>query len=231
MDITNFFRWDEFWQFQDVTLWRLLASFCLAAVLSWTIALVYQKTHRGPGYSQSMTQTLVLISVIVSLVMIVIGSNIARAFSLVGALSIIRFRTAVKNTRDTSYIFLTLAIGMAAGSRFYLTAIAATALFIVLILILDKTNYGAGPSPLKILKLRLPAHVNPDKDLKTVFNNFLSQWQVISHETVQMGSLLEITYQVQLKTGMTAEGFLEKLRVVNENQKIQIYYPDQEFSL
>jgi hypothetical protein len=169
MDIQNFFHWDEFWQFQDVTLWRLLASFALAAILGWVIARLYQKTHSGVGYSQAMVQTLILISVVVSVVMIVIGSNIARAFSLVGALSIIRFRTAVKSTRDTAYIFLALTIGMAAGSRFYLTAIVSTGLFVILILIMDKINYGGTLTPLQILRIRFPAHLEPEKVLQATF--------------------------------------------------------------
>lgn len=231
MDIDNFFQWDEFWQFQDVTLWRLVASFVLSAFLSWVIAKVYQKTYRGSGYTQSLSQSLILLSVVVALVMIVIGSNIARAFSLVGALSIIRFRTAVKNTRDTTFIFLALAIGMAAGSRFYLTAIFATALFVILILMLDKANFGHDRSPAQILKLRFPAAYDPDKVLPAIFSNFLNQWQLLSSETVQMGTELEVTYQVQLKKDVSPTEFLEKLRTVNENQKIQLFSPDREISL
>jgi len=84
----------------DITV-GLVGAFLLTAL----VGLVYRITHRGVSYSQSYVQTLVLMGVVVALIMMIVGSNIARAFSLVGALSIIRFRNAVKETRDVGYIF------------------------------------------------------------------------------------------------------------------------------
>ncbi|HET9667109.1 MAG TPA: DUF4956 domain-containing protein, partial [Desertimonas sp.] len=105
----------------DVTL-AMLIAFVGCAV----IGLTYRTTHRGVSYSQSYVQTLVLMGMVIALIMLVVGSNIARAFSLVGALSIIRFRNAVKETRDVGFIFFAMAIGMAAGTRFFLLAVIAT---------------------------------------------------------------------------------------------------------
>lgn len=231
MDFQNFFEWDQLWQFQEATLWRLIFSFALSAALSWVISALYEKTYRGSGYTQSMNQTIILLSCIVSLIMIVIGSNIARAFSLVGALSIIRFRTAVKSTRDTTYIFLALAIGMACGSRFYATAVAATVLFSILILILHTSEGRFKRPPGQILKMRLPTGKDPDQTVQGVFEKFLQNWELVSFETVQMGSLAEATYQVQLKSHDQKSDFLENLKTLNENQKIILFHPDREISL
>jgi hypothetical protein len=107
----------------------LLLSFVLSSAIGW----VYQITHRGASYTQSFVQTLVLNGMVVSVIMMIVGSNIARAFALVGALSIIRFRNAVKETRDVGFIFFTMAIGMAIGTKFYLLA-AVSALVISLII-------------------------------------------------------------------------------------------------
>ena len=231
MDIQNFFHWDEFWQFQEVTLWRLLASFLLAAVSGTIMSQLYQKTYRGSGYTQSMSQTIILLACIVSVIMIVIGSNIARAFSLVGALSIIRFRTAVKSTRDTAFIFLTLALGMAAGSRFYATGIVATLLFSVLILILHYADIGGEKTSAQILKMRFPPNVDPEEAVKSVFSDFLESWNMLSVETVQQGALTEAVYQVQLKGKKDSTSFIEMLRTLNENEKIVLFHPDREISL
>src|SRR5690242_15916792 len=89
----------------------------LSFVLSAAAATAYKATHRGTSYSQSFAQTLVLMGMITSLIMLIIGSNIARAFSLVGALSVIRFRNAVKETRDVGFMFFVMAVGMACGTR------------------------------------------------------------------------------------------------------------------
>ena len=90
----------------------LLAAFVLSQVVAW----VYLWTRRGVSHSTSFTQSIVILSVIVALVMLVIGSNLARAFGLFGALALIRFRTPVKDSRDTVFLFLSVAVGIATGT-------------------------------------------------------------------------------------------------------------------
>src|SRR3989338_10365740 len=109
-----------------------------AFVLSSLVVLVYQITHRGYSYSKNFVTSLILISLISTLVMMVIGNSLARAFALLGTFSIIRFRTAVKDSRDISFIFLSLVIGMAVGTNNYTIAIVGTILILLIILALDK---------------------------------------------------------------------------------------------
>ena len=104
----------------DEILINLAASFILALAIAFT----YRTTHRGLSYSQSFVLTLIFVTVITSMVVMVIGNNLARAFALVGAMSIIRFRTVVKDTKDTAFVFFALASGLAAGTSSYLLAAA-----------------------------------------------------------------------------------------------------------
>ena len=97
----------------------LMLAMCVSALLAYVLAHVYRHTHRGTSYSQSFLVTLFIMSVATAVVMLIIGSNIARAFSLVGALSVIRFRTAVKDARDTGYLFAAMIAGMGCGTQFY----------------------------------------------------------------------------------------------------------------
>src|SRR4030065_2109523 len=117
----------------DITV-GLVGGFVLTAL----VGLVYRITHRGVSYSQSYVQTLVLMGVVVALIMMIVGSNIARAFSLVGALSIIRFRNAVKATRDVGFIFLVMALGMGVGTRFYLLPLIATVVISLMIILMTR---------------------------------------------------------------------------------------------
>ncbi|MER5837495.1 DUF4956 domain-containing protein, partial [Streptomyces sp. NPDC002130] len=89
----------------------VVVAMALSFVLSTLIGYVYRYTHRNVSYSQTYVQTLVIVGMVVALIMLVVGSNLARAFSLVGALSVVRFRNAVKETRDVGFIFLAMAIG------------------------------------------------------------------------------------------------------------------------
>ena len=88
----------------------------IAFLLGLFIAYIYRKTHQGLSYSQSFVLTIIFVTIIIGIVMMVIGNSLARAFALVGALSIIRFRAVVKDTKDTAYVFMALAVGMAAGT-------------------------------------------------------------------------------------------------------------------
>ncbi len=146
----------------------ILMNLSLAILLGMFISSVYKFTHKGVSYSQSFMMTIVFVTIIVAMVMMVIGNNIARAFSLVGALSIIRFRTVVKDTKDTAFIFLALAAGMGAGTASYFLAIAGTIITSVVAYTLYVTNYGSIFSSEFILRFRLkqsgsnddPAYVN-----------------------------------------------------------------------
>jgi uncharacterized membrane protein YhiD involved in acid resistance len=114
----------------------------VSALLCFVLAQVYRYTHRGTSYSQSFLVTMFAMAVCTAVVMMIIGSNIARAFSLVGALSIIRFRTAVKDPRDTGYLFAAMIQGMGCGTGFYLASISLTAFVAVLMIVLYATDYG-----------------------------------------------------------------------------------------
>ena len=102
---------------------EVIINICLAFLLGIFISFIYKSTHKGLSYSQSFMLTLVYVTIIVSIVMMLIGNNLARAFALVGALSIIRFRTVVKDTKDTAYVFLSLVAGMVMGTSSYFIGI------------------------------------------------------------------------------------------------------------
>lgn len=120
----------------------VLLAMTVTTILCYMLAFTYRMTHRGTSYSQSFLLTLFLMGVCTSVVMLIIGSNIARAFSLVGALSIIRFRTAMKDPRDTGFLFAAMIAGMGCGTQFYMPAIAMTIFVCVLIMILYAQDYG-----------------------------------------------------------------------------------------
>ena len=120
----------------------LMLAMTVAALLAFVLTQVYRTTHRGTSYSQSFLVTMFMMSVATAVVMMIIGSNIARAFSLVGALSIIRFRTAVKDARDTGYLFAAMIAGMGCGTQFYLASISMTFFLSILVLILYASDYG-----------------------------------------------------------------------------------------
>src|SRR3954463_4006655 len=164
--------------FFDVT-----TALCLSFALSLVIAWVYRSTHQGVSYSQQYVHTLVLMGTVVSLVMLIIGSSVARAFALVGALSIIRFRNAMKETRDVGFIFLVMTIGMAVGTRFYLLALYATATMLAFIVAMSRFNMFAKEITERILRIRFPVDRNYERAFEAPFRQHLEEYRVISLET------------------------------------------------
>jgi len=201
----------------DVVL-SLALSFALCAWIGW----VYQITHRGASYTQSYVQTLVLNGMVVAIVMLIVGSNIARAFALVGSLSIIRFRNAVKETRDVGFIFFTMAIGMAVGTKFYLLAIIAAVVISLLILIMNRFNWYARQVVSQILRVQVPNDAPFDTLFDDLFVKYTSSSELISVDSVHGGLLTELTYSVGLKKQSQLQEFLAAIKKLNGNNRVTL---------
>src|SRR5687767_6321190 len=135
-----------------VVLVRLVAALLLGGVA----ALVYRFTRSKAEVAPSFTATLVLLSILIAMVTQVIGDNVARAFSLVGALSIVRFRTVVRDTQDTAFVIFAVGVGMAAGAGQYSVAVSGIAIVAVAAVIMKKSNAGAAAAALPFeLQIRL----------------------------------------------------------------------------
>jgi uncharacterized membrane protein YhiD involved in acid resistance len=213
------------------TLLDVAVVFSLSFVLSLVLGLVYRETHRGVSYSQSYVHTLVILGIVVSFIMLIIGSNIARAFTLVGALSIIRFRNAVKETRDIGFLFMVMAIGMACGTRFYTLAVFATIALSGAIILMAKLNMFAKVIRERILIVSLPGDLNHQETFEELFRNTLREFNLISLETVKGGSLQEVIYSVVLKRGTDPSKFIEQVRKVNGDNKVSLVLGQQEIDL
>jgi len=186
---------------------NLLISFILGLVISF----VYKKTHRGLSYSQSFVVTNIFIAVIVCMVIMIIGNNLARAFALVGALSIIRFRTVVKDTKDTAYIFWSLAVGMAAGTGSYFLALAGTVIITFIAIILYLTNYGSIYKSEFILQFRS----KNDNDKKNEYNNVISDYtkssKLLNVESSGDNKSLKLSFDVVMKEDKSYDQFVTDL--------------------
>jgi uncharacterized membrane protein YhiD involved in acid resistance len=217
MDIFNITELTSEFVVLDMVLVMVL-SFALSAFIGW----IYKITHRGTSYTQSFVFTLVLNGMVVALVMLVIGSDIARAFSLVGALSIIRFRNAVKETRDVGFIFFTMAIGMAIGTGFYLLAMAGTIFVSVVILLMTRYNWYAREMSSHILHIQ----VQNGAPFETLFDRTLAKYtstsELLSADSIQSGTLTELTYSVGLKKSVEVQEFLTEVGRLNGNNRVTL---------
>jgi uncharacterized membrane protein YhiD involved in acid resistance len=167
-------------------------------------------------------QTLVMMGMIVSVVMLVVGSNLARAFSLVGALSIVRFRNAVKETRDVGYIFFAMAIGMATGTRFYVLAAVATVVVCLAMLIMERFDLFAQRGGTLVLKVQVPADTAWETALDDVLVRHTTDASLVSVDSTRSGLLTELVYAVRLKPSATLQTVLRDVQDVNGNQRVSL---------
>ena len=179
------------------TVLRLLASLVLGGV----VAFIYRRARSESA--SSFTATLVLLSILIAMVTQVIGDNIARAFSLVGALSIVRFRTVVRDTQDTAYVIFSVAVGMAVGASNLWVALAGIAVVAIAAFAMKRQtpSPSEGPEPEQPpfqLQVRVGLGHDVNTLLKPTLDRYLRVRRVVAIATVKQGAATEISYATAL---------------------------------
>jgi len=208
------------------TLAEIVSNILISLICSFIISLIYRFTYKGPGYSESFVHSIIYLSVITSVVIMVIGNNLARAFGLVGALSIIRFRTAIKDTVDIVYIFLALAIGMAAGVGYHKLAIVGTLMIGAILILFSKANFKIFLSNQYILQFSY----SNEEPLGEKFSEILLKY-CRSYETINIRStaegIIEYTFYLQVRKNIDCKLIIDELQKIKGIQKLNLYFDRQ----
>lgn len=171
---------------------RLGVAFVLGCVAAGVYRLASRKADR------QFLATLVLLSVLIALVTLVIGNNVARAFSLVGALAIVRFRTVVEDTRDTAFVIYAVVVGMAAGTGYLVGPLVCTPLVILVAWLFRAPPETAAAPAEGTLVLRFGAGHPPDERIAAVLGQHLGPHRLTGLSTARGGSALDVSYAIRL---------------------------------
>ena len=187
----------------SISIYQIIMAMMVALLLALFMYFVYRKTYAGVMYSKSFNQTLVLISIIITMVMMIIGGNLALSLGMVGSLSVIRFRTAIKEPRDMAFLFWAITIGLSCGAEIYSVAVVgsiviAAILFVFQFDIYEKSTYLAVVRGEKIEISEI------GKVLKDTGEKYKLRMQNVSENG------MEITYEVRIK-GADTVSLVEKL--------------------
>ena len=203
-----------------VTSYELIIALGSSTVLTLLLAKLYMVTHGGYSYSKSFLQTIVLVGVTVALIMIIIGSDIARAFALVGAMSIVRFRTPVKDARDLAFVFAAIAIGMACGTQFHVFAAIFTAFVAGLVLVFYYWGFGDLPNKGYVVKMRINGS---DKDrVAELCGQLCKRFSVVSITRSNGDDVEDVIYEVELKRGVAYKDLLERLTKAIKPESVNV---------
>ena len=198
---------------QNIQVEVLIARLVLAAVLGGAVAFIYWWTHRrDETLTPSFLSTLVLLAILIAMVTQVIGDNVARAFSLVGALSIVRFRTVVEDTRDTAFVIFAVVVGMAVGAGYLTVALAGLVVVGLAAAVVRPRSRAARVAVADWgLTVRVGVGHGPETLLAGVFATHLEEAHLLSTATGRQGAALDLSYRVRLRSTTTPVAFVNEL--------------------
>ena len=200
------------------SLWDMIVVLVLSAILSVIVARTYTFTHSGVSYSSTFAQTIVFVGLTIALIMVIIGSNIARAFALVGAMSIVRFRNPVKDSRDIAFLFMTMAVGMAVGTGFYLFAVIFTGFGCFGAVLMQRLRFGELSRQAFVLRVRMGQETRDS--VEAVLRDICSSFALVSID--RLGDEADYIYEVTLRRTSEYETLVNRLGAVDERISVTL---------
>ncbi len=189
---------------------QVIMNFLVAFALAYLWATVYRKTHSGVAYTRSFFLTLLLIPSIVAMIMMAIGSNVALSLGLVGSLSVIRFRTVIKDTKDMTFLFLAIGIGLCAGANAWIVALVGTVIISIITILMAKIGHGSAASADYILIFRSDQN-DPWEKMTPQVQSLLAWKQLRGATDINSGAEFEYTYSVRLARKVKPESIVSEL--------------------
>ena len=213
----------------SLTTSEIVGNISVALLCSVFISYFYKKTYSGPGYLNSFANALILLSLITAVVIMIIGNNLARAFGLVGAMSIIRFRTAVKETHDIVYIFFSLTIGMAAGVGLHSLAIVGTIFIGLISYVISKMDSNNGGKKNTLLEFQLE---NGTEEISSNYQKTITKYtrkmKLLNIKTLDNQNML-VSYYIQFKKVNQNFDLVNQLQKIHGIKNISLFSDEEEF--
>ena len=177
---------------------EIFYSLCIAFVLALVLANIYRWTHQGFSYQRSFIQTIVLACIVISIMIMAIGNNMARGLGILGAMAFVRFRTPIRDPRDVIFLFASLAIGIACGAQVFMVAILGTLFFGFTAFFLSWSPWASRREFEGLLRFMLPANSKAAGSLPEIFAQYCTGSELVATREAIQGEVLEYAYQVRL---------------------------------
>ncbi len=199
---------------------EIIQGLMLALVMGLVIAFTYRASVPGRALNPSLQASLVLLVIIGAMVMMVIGNNLARAFTLVGALAIIRFRTRLASPWDITFVFLSLATSIACGVFAFRVAIIGVLMACLTVLALQATMLRRHRTPIMLLRCDLAAYEAREDAITPVLDRFLKSCWMEDARSLRFGETLSYRYRVELNDPAQVSDLLQALSDVEGVERV-----------
>lgn len=201
----------------DLTIASLLICSIVSILLGLIISLVHMYTS---NYTKNFLITLAVLPIIVQSVIIMVNGNLGTSVAILGAFSLVRFRSIPGNSKEILSVFFAMTVGLATGMGQIIFAIIMTTLVSLVIILLSKTKFGTKSANIKMLKITIPDSMDYTTMFDDLFNKYITSYTLDKVKTVNLGSLFELTYTIALKSSVNEKEFIDALRIKNDNLKI-----------
>ena len=206
----------------SISIRSVMLCIAISLLLGVVISCAYFLTTPRRDRSASFVLSLIILPTIVAIVIVLIGGNLARAFSMAGIFTIVRFRSVPGDSKDISFVFLTMAVGLAVGLG-YLTLGSVVAILISAVIVLvTKSGYGISRQREKRLRITIPEDLNYHGVFDQIFFEYTSFAQLQRVKTSNLGTLFELSYDIILKSEEREKEFIDALRCRNGNLGIAL---------
>ena len=183
----------------DITLAQKLVSLCLSFVTGLFLATIYRWTHQGFSYSRTFIHTIVLSSLVITVLVMAIGNNMARGLGILGAMAFVRFRTPIRDPRDIIFLFASLALGIAAGAQVFDIAILGALFIGAAAFFLSYSPFGSRREFEGLLRFIMPNSNKNRGEIGAIFSEYTKSAELLAAREAIQGDALEYTYQIQLR--------------------------------
>ncbi len=198
----------------SVTTLELLTCMGASILLGFIIAATYMMTTE---YSKNFVITLTILPVVVQAVIILVNGNLGTSVAILGAFSLVRFRSVPGTSKEISAVFLAMAAGLAAGVGLLFYAAVFTVVVCVLMIVLTKTSFGEKKVTERSLKVTIPESLDYTEIFDDIFEEYTKKVTLQRVKTTNMGSLFELMYLVTLKDIKSEKAMIDAIRCRNGN--------------
>ena len=199
----------------------------MATFFGWAIAWTYNKTRSFSKNRYELETTIIIMTVITALIIMIIGDSVARAIGIFGAFSIIRFRTPMKNPRDTAFVFFALSAGLSAGVGSIKIGAAGVLFICFLVLFLDYTNVFGLRKQEYILTFRVATKHYADAKFKEVIDRYVHPDMQLNISPTNDGKLVAFTFSIAMNKKRILSNFVKELAELEGVSKINVIDPEQ----
>ncbi len=212
--------------FDPTTTGLEITTALIAAGVALVLGLVLAITHKLTSQTtKGFLITLATLPLLVMAVMIMINGNLGTSIAILGAFSLIRFRSLQGRAKDLLAVFFAMMIGLACGMGHILFGTVITIIAILAIVLFSFTNLLEPDRHERVLKIVIPEDMDYDEVFESIFKKYTSYHRLVRMKTMNMGSLYKLTYDVKIKHGVKEKEFLDAIRVKNMNLKVLLSEP------